>query len=231
MWNTEERRKIHRKVRKNNLKAMGPVNNRIILKLTLKKCDERMQTGLTLHKNADHDRLFCQHDSGLLSSIKCREFVYLLVSCQRKSTVWGELFNFQLYLQYSQVCRQRESIICRFQGVKADPKHVANGISPIMRCASWPVTKLKKERPDLCSRNDANIVIIIVIISSLRIAFAVDAELTCVGCYFTKLSSLYINSVLCFSRMKNLLLRIEAIFQFLLGQNVKNEVLFSILLS
>jgi len=108
---------------------------------------------------------------------------------------------------------------------------VANGISPIMRCASWPVTKLKKERPDLCSRNDANIVIIIVIISSLRIAFAVDAELTCVGCYFTKLSSLYINSVLCFSRMKNLLLRIEAIFQFLLGQNVKNEVLFSILLS
>jgi hypothetical protein len=40
MWNTEESRKIHRKVWKNNLEAMGPMDNRIILKLVLKKCDE-----------------------------------------------------------------------------------------------------------------------------------------------------------------------------------------------
>jgi len=40
MWNTEESRKIYRKVWKNNLKAIGPVDNRTVLKLILKKCDE-----------------------------------------------------------------------------------------------------------------------------------------------------------------------------------------------
>jgi len=40
MWDREESRKIHRKVWKNNLKAIGPVDNRVILKLFLKKCDE-----------------------------------------------------------------------------------------------------------------------------------------------------------------------------------------------
>jgi hypothetical protein len=42
MWNTEESIKIQRKVWKNKLKAMGPVDNRIILKMNLKKCDERL---------------------------------------------------------------------------------------------------------------------------------------------------------------------------------------------
>jgi len=37
MWNTAESIKIHRKVWMNNLKAMDPVDNRIILKLNLKK--------------------------------------------------------------------------------------------------------------------------------------------------------------------------------------------------
>jgi hypothetical protein len=40
MWNKEESRKIHGKIWKNNLKALGPVNDRIILKFILKKCDE-----------------------------------------------------------------------------------------------------------------------------------------------------------------------------------------------
>jgi hypothetical protein len=44
MWNTEESRKIHRKVWKNKPKARGPLDNRIILKLILKKCDEGLWT-------------------------------------------------------------------------------------------------------------------------------------------------------------------------------------------
>jgi hypothetical protein len=46
MWNTEESRKIHRKAWKNNLKAMGSVDNRIILNLILKNCDEGLRLDL-----------------------------------------------------------------------------------------------------------------------------------------------------------------------------------------
>jgi len=100
-----------------------------------------------------------------------------------------------------------------------------------MCCVSWAVTKLKKECPDLYSRNDVTIMIMIMIISSLLIAFSVEVKLTCVWCYFTKFSCLYYQFSCVFFLNEEPLLRIETIFQFFLGQNVNNEVLCSILLS